>query len=74
MPLMTLRQLAEYLTQQGYKTAHSTLKKATMPSRDVGPPCEGFWGTRKLYDPDKALAWARERLSATLTPFDVEAP
>jgi hypothetical protein len=60
---MTLRELAEYLTQQGYKTAHITLVKATMPSRNEGPPCEGWWGHRRLYDPAKALKWARARVS-----------
>jgi hypothetical protein len=70
---MTLRQLAEYLTGEGYPTSHSTLKKVTMPSRgDAGPPSEGFYGKVKLYDPDKGLAWARARLSATPTPFGVD--
>jgi hypothetical protein len=73
MPLMTLRELSAFLTQEGFKLSLSTLKKITAKSRaDEGPPAEGFWGSYKLYDPQKALTWAHERLSATAAPFEVD--
>jgi hypothetical protein len=58
---LTRRQLAEFLTDRGYKTSKSTLDKLCMPSRGEGPPAAGFWGNRALYDPNKALAWAKNR-------------
>ena len=58
---MTRRELAEFLTARGYKISKSTLDKLSMPSRGEGPPAAGFWGNRGLYDPAKALAWAKSR-------------
>jgi hypothetical protein len=58
---VTRRQLAEFLTEQGFPISKSTLDKLAMPSRDEGPPHVGFWGNRALYDPEKALAWAKKR-------------
>ena len=61
---LTRRQLAQFLTEEGYPTSLSTLAKLTMPSRGEGPPCAGMWGNRALYDPTKALRWARSRFRA----------
>lgn len=58
---LTRRQLTEFLTENGYPIALSTLDKLAMPSRGEGPPPAGFWGNRALYDPNKALAWAKNR-------------
>jgi len=58
---MTRRQLAEFLTEHGFKISKSTLDKLSMPSRGEGPPAAGFWGNRGLYEPAKALAWAKSR-------------
>ena len=60
---LTRRELAEYLTEQGFPISRSTLDKLAMPSRghDGSPPAAGFGGNRALYDPDKALAWAKSR-------------
>jgi hypothetical protein len=58
---LTRRQLAEFLTAHGYPITASTLDKLAMPSRGEGPPSDGFWGNRALYDPQKALRWAEER-------------
>jgi hypothetical protein len=58
---LTRGELAEYLTQHGLPISKSTLDKLAMPSRGEGPPHVGFWGNRVLYDPAKALAWAKRR-------------
>ncbi len=58
---MTRRQLAEFLTERGFPISKSTLDKLAMPSRGEGPPPAGFWANRALYDPTKALAWAKGR-------------
>jgi len=59
--LFTRRQLVQFLNENGYPTSLSTLAKLAMPSRGEGPPCEGVWGNRALYDPNKALCWAKSR-------------
>jgi hypothetical protein len=58
---LTRRELAEFLSSEGYPISESTLEKLCMPSFDKGPPAAGFWGNRALYDPNKALAWAAQR-------------
>jgi hypothetical protein len=59
--LLTRRQAAEFLTEQGYPTSVSTLAKLSMPSVGEGPPCEGLWGNRMIYRPSRLLRWAKER-------------
>jgi hypothetical protein len=61
--LLTRRQLAEFLTEEGYKISVSTLAKMAM--RGEGPEPEGWWGNRLLYGPTKALHWARRRFQPT---------
>jgi hypothetical protein len=61
---LTRRQLVTFLNEHGYPTSLSTLAKLSMPSRGEGPPCEGMWGNRSLYDPIKALEWAQARFRA----------
>ena len=58
---LTRRELAGFLTEQGFPISYSTLLKLAMPSRNEGPPPAGYWGNRALYDADKALAWAKRR-------------
>lgn len=58
---LTRRDLAIFLTERGFPISYSTLLKLAMPSRAEGPPAVGFWGNRALYDPEKALAWAKKR-------------
>jgi hypothetical protein len=60
---LTRSELADYLTERGFPISRSTIDKLAMPSRgrDSAPPAAGFWGNRALYDPDKALAWAKSR-------------
>jgi hypothetical protein len=58
---LTRRQLAQFLTEHGFPISKSTLDKLAMPSRDEGPAHVGFWGNRALYDPAKALTWAKKR-------------
>ena len=61
IPFLTRRELADFLTSQGFKISKSTLDKMAMPSAASGPPSEGRWGNRDLYQADRALAWARKR-------------
>jgi hypothetical protein len=58
---LTRRELADFLTEHGFPITKSTLDKLSMPARGEGPPHAGFWGNRALYDPEKALAWAKKR-------------
>lgn len=58
---LTRVELAEFLTECGFPISASTLAKLNMPSRGEGPPHAGFWGNRALYDPERALAWAKKR-------------
>jgi hypothetical protein len=58
---LTRAQLAEFLTARGYPISRSTLAKLCAPARGEGPPAIGFWSNRALYDPARALAWARNR-------------
>jgi hypothetical protein len=58
---LTRRELAQFLTERGFPISKSTLDKLAMPACGEGPPHVGFWGNRALYDPDKSLAWARNR-------------
>jgi hypothetical protein len=61
----TRRQLGEYLTSKGYPISKSTLDKLSMPSAGgKGPPAEGVWGNRLIYDFDKGLRWAQKRFKA----------
>jgi hypothetical protein len=58
---MTRRELVKFLSDRGFPISKSTLDKLAMPSRGEGPPAVGFWSNRALYDPEKALLWARKR-------------
>jgi hypothetical protein len=60
---LTRQELAEFLSARGFKISRSTLAKLAM--RKAGPPPDGFWGTRLLYDPSKALRWAQARFRVT---------
>jgi hypothetical protein len=57
----TRRELCDFLTEHGYPISPSTLAKLAMPSVGEGPPPEGVWGNRHIYDFDKALRWAKAR-------------
>lgn len=58
--LLTRRQIAELLTEEGFPTSKSTLDKKC--SLGVGPPTEGIYGRVALHSPRRALEWARARL------------
>jgi hypothetical protein len=62
--LMTRRQLAEFLSENGFPISLSTLNKYCMPSGGGGPEPEGGWGKSHLYNADKGLRWARSRFRA----------
>jgi hypothetical protein len=60
---LTRREVAQFLTKHGYPIGKSTIDRLSMPSRDSddGPPPAGSWGNKVLYDPNKVLAWAKDR-------------
>ncbi len=57
---LTRRQLAEFLTEHGFPISKSTLDKLAMQRAARVRPMSVFGGVA-LYDPDKALAWAKKR-------------
>jgi hypothetical protein len=69
---LTTRQLGPFLREKGYPIGDSTIKKATLPSRSGGPPAVGFFGQRKLFDPDQVLAWAKASLATSKRAFPTQ--
>jgi hypothetical protein len=61
-PRLTRKQLAEFLTANGYPISYSTLEKLCSPAINEGPEPIGLWGRSPLYDPENSLAWAESRL------------
>lgn len=63
---MTRREVAEYLSREGFPIRPTTLAK--LASIGGGPPFAKF-GKRVTYDSAMALAWAESRLSPTVTRY-----
>ncbi len=59
---LTRRQAAEFLTDNGFPTAYSTLEKLCSPAINKGPESFGAYGRKTLYLPSALLAWARARV------------
>jgi hypothetical protein len=59
--LLTLDELAWYLSANGYKITPRYLAKLSTPLVNQGPPFETWWGSRKLFRPSIALEWAKAR-------------
>jgi hypothetical protein len=64
MPKLTRRQLAEFLTEHGYKTSIHLLNRLCQPSIGLGPPAVGRWGPSDIYEGAEALTWAEARALA----------
>jgi hypothetical protein len=58
------RELAEYLTSEGYPISAATL--ASLVTRGGGPPFT-YWGRIPLYSPKSALIWAKARAGEPVT-------
>jgi hypothetical protein len=58
-PRMTRAGLAKWLTDQGYPTTITSLN--TWTSRGEGPPIDGWWGQRAMYQKGPCLEWAKSR-------------
>jgi hypothetical protein len=58
---LTRRELAQFLTEQGFKTSIHKLNRLCQPSVNQGPPACGRWGVSDLYDPSRGLDWAERR-------------
>jgi hypothetical protein len=61
-PMLTRKQLAAYLREQGYPVTENQLAKACAPSRNEGPAPDAYWGRTHLYKPANGLAWAKAKL------------
>jgi hypothetical protein len=55
-------ELADFLTDQGFKISRSTVTKICAPSVATGPPCEGYFGRYPIFRPSRSLSWAKARL------------
>ena len=64
-PWLTRRQLAEFLTKNGYPISYQTLTRLCMTSDYQGPPTAGRWGKLCMHDEDLAMQWARNRFQRT---------
>jgi hypothetical protein len=61
----TRKELAEYLSQNGFPISYQQLTFLSMPSAFQGPPVAYWWGPRAIHDFDAALEWARARAKPT---------
>jgi hypothetical protein len=61
---MQRREIADFLTEQGYRIAPSTLAKLAVIG---GGPAFRKFGSRPIYDPDESLEWARSRTTSRRT-------
>jgi hypothetical protein len=61
--LLTRREIAEYLSANGYPISLNTLNR--LAARGEGPPWTGIWGGQFQHEPSRALAWARSRFRTT---------
>jgi hypothetical protein len=61
-PLMTRRQLAGHINDNGIPISLSRLHKLCAPACAEGPEPDAFLGRRPLYSPEKGLQWAKARL------------
>jgi hypothetical protein len=61
---LTRKELCKFLQECGFPISMSVLNKISAPSVAEGPPVAGQWGSRSLYLPEQAIAWAESRLRA----------
>jgi hypothetical protein len=59
---LTRKELCKFLQAHGFPISMSFLNKISAPSLAEGPPVAAQWGSRPLYLPDQAIAWAQSRL------------
>ncbi len=64
MSKLTRRQLAGFLTENGYPTSIHLLNRLCQPSVNQGPPLAGRWGASDIYDGPEGLEWAERRSAA----------
>jgi hypothetical protein len=60
--LVGYRQLAAFLTAEGYPTSKSTISKYCSPAINIGPPVEAYWGKLPAFSPSRARNWAKARM------------
>jgi hypothetical protein len=56
------RPLSEFLTGAGYPISCSSLQKYCSPAIAIGPPIESYWGRLPMFEPSRALDWAKRRV------------
>jgi hypothetical protein len=59
---LTRKQSADFLTEQGFPVTRNTLQKLATVG---GGPEYSIFGNRAVYAPDKLLAWAEAKLTAS---------
>ena len=63
-PTLNRDDTAEFLTEMGFKIAPGTLQKLAC---NGGGPEYAIWGRNAIYEPPKALEWAKNRRSLPRT-------
>jgi hypothetical protein len=71
-PLLTRKQLAQALREEGIPIGDSTLVKLSCPAIGQGPPISAYWGNRPLYTLADGIAWAKARLRRVRPAADSE--
>jgi len=71
-PKLTRRELAEFLTANGYPISYATLE--TYHSLGTGPQVAGYFGVRPLDEPETGLRWAQGRYRPISTEPAPELP
>jgi hypothetical protein len=76
---LTRKELGAALRERGYPISDSKLNKMCAPAQNLGPPVDGWWGRRPLYDLDPGVAWAEalirsERSVLQPLPSNQDAP
>jgi hypothetical protein len=61
------RELAKFLTDEGFRTSPSTCAKYCSPAINIGPPSEGVWGRLPTFRPSRVREWAHDRMRRART-------
>lgn len=59
---LTTQDAIAFLASNGFPVKPTYFKKIVAPSRNEGPKSAGYFGNRKLYQPEELLRWARGRI------------
>jgi len=54
--------IAQFVTDEGYKTSTSSMSKHTSPAIDTGPELIGYYGKLPMTTKGRARAWIQSRI------------